>query len=134
MPVYKCRIVAPKVGRWHSLQAESPEAAAQELLAQNSSYTHDVEPVLRYRPDPIRSAEVVAFARVDVESPDGVPHGEWIARLFLTGIGRRHGGAARAKMLRLPDIAQRLEWKHPVEDLMADGWEGEESTYQELKE
>lgn len=124
MKTYKCRITVPKVGPWHSVDADNPRDAAQSILEENSTFTHDVEPVLRYRPDPETSAEVVVFALVEVEG-----HGEWVARLFLSGIGRRLGGAAQRKLMKLPDIASKLGWEHPAQELLQAGWDGEEGDY-----
>lgn len=117
---YRARSVAPNESAWRYFYADSPEDAAQQWLAENSSMHHDGVKVLRYKLDP-ELAEIVVFALVEVEG-----HGTWIARLYVSGIGRPGGVKASRDPSALGKIAAALGWTGTPEELLAPGWVGEE--------
>ena len=117
---YRARSVAPVESEWRYCYAERPEDAARQWLCENSSMRHDAVRVLRYKPDP-DVAQIVIFALVEVEG-----HGTWIARLYVSGIGRF--GSAKAH--REPSALQKIAATQPTpgapEELLQPGWDGEE--------
>lgn len=68
----------------------------------------------------------IEFARVEVEG-----HGEFVVRTFHSGIYRKGGvGLPRAPLAeRLAAVAAQLGWRKDPAELIAAGWEGEESSW-----
>jgi hypothetical protein len=115
---YKCRTTKPRESRWFEIEAESPEAAANDF---HSDYLHEVES-LRLRMEKGSGHYFINFALVEVEG-----HGEMVSRVYHYGIWRR--GAKRPEpplKKRLTEIAQKLGWKRDPKELIVEGWDGEE--------
>ncbi|HET9063716.1 MAG TPA: hypothetical protein VFO62_10545 [Candidatus Binatia bacterium] len=125
MMTYRCRFVIPGVSDWHEVSADSPEEAANEFHSWYVPEGRGAYASLRYYPDDTRPAYTVMFARVEVED-----HGVLISRMYWTGITRRGGVRSKHWVTHLDDIAARLGWTHPPEELLAsDGWQGEEQEW-----
>jgi len=115
---YRCRTTKPNESKWFEVEAESPEEVANSFHAE---YDKLVESVVYY-PDPEMLGSSVRFALIEVEG-----HGTWISRLFVSKIVRR-GGIRQKPLLTLAQVAMKLGFKHPPEELMQKGWEQEERT------
>ena len=119
---FKCRTVKPRESRWFNITAESPEAAANDF---HTAYSHEVES-LRLRMARGEGHYYINFALVEVEG-----HGEMLSRFYHYGIWRR--GMTRPELplkTRLADIAQKLGWEHDPQELIAEGWDGEETMHE----
>lgn len=99
------------------MDASSPEEAAAEYWTR--AWPNDAKGLVYERGGP---GDKIAFARVEVEG-----HGDMVARVFWTGLVRR-GGVRRDRPLTLAEIATALRWTGEVNELVADGWECEETT------
>lgn len=66
------------------------------------------------------NSQTVVFTKFDV-----LDHGQFLSRVFRTGIGRK-GGVKRR--LSLAEIARRLNVS--VDDLSDEGWEGESQDWE----
>lgn len=118
MTTYRCRFHAPRTSDWHTIEADSPEAAVQELHYQ------DPRPYgIRYVPDLEKPGNCVYFASIEVDG-----HGPLISRIYTSGITRR-GGIKPARTTSLADVAEAIGWTHPPEGLLDPGWIGEESEW-----
>lgn len=119
MPIiYRCRFTAPRQSDWSTVEADSPELAANEL--------HDRDPktyAIGYEPEPDKPGRRVYFASVEVEG-----HGEWVSRMYTSSIVRR-GGVKSRRAVTLAEIARAIGWQHDPAELLAAGWDGEESVW-----
>jgi hypothetical protein len=120
---FLCRTVKPRLGRWHEIEAETAEDAAQtyhvegaELCPPPSGYVHQAPGSEN------RAGRVTEFLLVEVQD-----HGEVISRAFLEGMRRRGGITPKGhKEWSIEEIAAELGWDKEPELLLATGWEGEE--------
>ncbi len=112
---YRCRTILPTVSAWTEQGGASPEDAAAEFWAK--TWRHGAGAEFKRAP-----GDVVAFARVEVEG-----HGSVVARVFWTGLVRK-GGVPRRRPTTLADVAAAIGWEGDPAELLADGWECEETT------
>lgn len=124
MPTFRCRTTVPTVSEWREVNGVDPNDAAQEYHARFDGNV----PSLRYRiEDDGGKVSYALFALVEVEG-----HGSVVSRLFSHGIFRV--GKVR-NSLTLRDIAQHLGYEHdPGTLISSEGWEGEVSLEQAIKE
>lgn len=115
MTTYRCRFVAPRQSEWRAIEADSPESAAHEL-----HFRDEKNYAISYDPDP-SLARRIYFARIEVEG-----HADFISRIFTSGIVRR-GGIGRKNTIA--DVARTVGWSAPPEELLEDGWAGEEKEW-----
>lgn len=113
MKVFRCRFVAPKVSDWSSVEADSPELAANEFHSRDERSWS-----IAYVPDESNPGARVHFARIEVDG-----HGELVSRIFTSGIIRRGGVRSRPS---LTDVAKAVGWERNPNELLEVGWEGEE--------
>jgi len=121
MSAYHCRSTSPLRTPWTDVEAKSPEHAAGDYHASRSN---DRSFSLRLTREQDGGFETVLFASIEVDG-----HGQYVSRLFHRGINRR-GGVRSARTLtiseQLATIARELGWTKAPEELLADGWDGEE--------
>ncbi len=115
MAEYRCRTVKPITTDWRTIQANSPEEAANEYHVKESPSGGRT---LSTRIE--GTGEFVHFSRVEVEG-----YFEVVARYFFKGIIRR--GVRSYPTLEV--IASKLGYEHDPKTLIASGWEGEEDTW-----
>ena len=113
MTAYRCRFIAPRRSDWSTVEAGSPELAANELHARDE-HTY----AITYTPDPTKPGARVHFARVEVEGC-----GAWVSRVYTSAILRRGGVRSRPT---LAEVAKAVGWEGDPAELLAEGWEGEE--------
>ena len=116
---YRCRTVKPRISEWFEVEEETPELAAAEFHFQKDGVVEALAYIVETGP---HQQHVVKFVRVEVEG-----HGAWVSRVYHYGIFRRGGVKPWYPQDRLRQIAQELDWMHKPEDLLEEGWEGEES-------
>ena len=112
---YKCRVTKPNMGEWVVVKANTPEEAANEFHYSNSRYE-----AITYLPPLNEGGETIYFATIEIDG-----HGEFVARSFYSGIGRR-GGVTRPR-ITLRKIAEILGWEKDPQELIEPGWEYEET-------
>lgn len=118
MTTYRCRFTMPRRSDWSTVEADSPEIAANELHA------HDEKTyAIGYEFDPDEPGRRVYFASVEVEG-----HGEWVSRMYTSCIIRR-GGIRGRRPVTLADVAKAIGWTHDPAELIAEGWDGEEEAW-----
>lgn len=116
MTTYRCRFIAPRQSDWSTVEAESPELAANEFHSRDErTYA------ITYIPDPDKPGARVHFARVEVEG-----HDSWVSRIYTSAIVRRGGVRSKRTAVTLDDVAGAVGWENDPADLLADGWIGEE--------
>ena len=121
MAIYKCRTIKPKLTEWREVEAESPEVAANEFHAKYQLYFDNLKLKIETKD---KGMYLVHFVVVEIEG-----HGEQVSRIFEYGIWRA-GGVKKPEVplkTRLKELAEKLGWTHEPEELVAEGWEGEES-------
>lgn len=98
MSAYRCRFIAPYRSDWSTVEAESPELAANELHSRDErTYA------ITYIPDPSKPGGRVHFARMEVEG-----HGTHVSRVYTSAIVRR--GGVRIRPVALSDVAKVVGW------------------------
>ena len=116
---YRCRFTAPRPSDWSTVEADSPEDAAQEFHFRDgdkSSSPHSIA----YVPDEQRPGARIFFARVEVDG-----HGELVSRCYSSAILRR--GGVKPQRVTLEAVARAVGWEHDPADLVDEGWDREES-------
>ena len=118
--LFRCRTVKPKVSEWREVEAESFDLAANEFHSKYQLYFDNLKLKMETEDKKIY---FIHFVLVEVEG-----HGEMVSRIFEHGIWRRGGvkGVVVPFKTRLKDIAEKLGWTHEPEELVAEGWAGEE--------
>lgn len=111
MPEFLCRTSKPKESSWQKVLAANADEAANIFWFE----AHENLPRLSWRGD---VGPYVHFALVEVQGHQSV-----VARVFETGIFRK----GRASTMSLAYLANQLGWAYPPEQLLEEGWEGEES-------
>lgn len=142
---FHCRTTVPAVSRWYEIEADTPEEAAANFHCEHG----ELEMLRVSVEEPQRCS--VAFVLVEVvdqlegedlligargvrrveglEEDDGHAQ-EIISRTFHTGIYRRGGvkpAGWKPTKDRLVEIAKLLGWTQDPQDLIAEGWDLEES-------
>lgn len=120
MTAYRCRTLVPEVSEWKSVLANSPPEAAGDFFYDNADSLKKIGHVIEKGGD---RREVVHFALVEVEGDK-----TYVARIFSSGIWRR--GGVRMPRPTLKEIAEKLKWGGPAEELIEPGWAFEE-TYED---
>lgn len=119
---FKCRHAIPEKGivwPWRSIEAKTPEDAAQEY---HDKYPHS-NPLLHHVVRPTETTRyIVKFARVEVEG-----HGEMISRWFHYGLWRKGGVSFHQDKNSIEDTARLLKWDRDPKELLEEGWDGEET-------
>lgn len=118
---YRVRFVAPKPGEWQEIDGENATDAIQRL--------HEMDFKTRsllYINEKDELREDVYFAMIQVESEGDEP---FISRIFHRGI-YRSGGVKVNKRRTLVDVASELNLKMPPDELLSDGWEGEQKDWE----
>lgn len=113
MQEWKCRFSGAL--EWAVVSAASPQEAAHSF-----HWTHPGAPDVVIQ----HNGESVHFVLVEVAE-----QGTWVSRIYRAGITRR-GGVARKQRWTIQDVAAKLGWKRPAEDLLLAGWELEEDSWQ----
>ena len=117
MTEYRCRFIAPRMSAWSTLEADSPELAANECHCRDER-SH----AITYTPDASKPGANIHFALVEVEH-----HGSWVSKIYTSGIMRRGRVKARPAVT-LVDVAKAVRWERDPSELLEDGWIGEEPT------
>lgn len=115
MTTYRCRFIAPRQSDWSTVEAESPELAANEF-----HFRDERTYAITYIPDPSKPGGRVHFARVEVEG-----HGTHVSRVYTLAIVRRGGVRIKRPGVTLDDVAKAVGWEGNPADLLA-SWHGEE--------
>lgn len=118
MTAYRCRFTAPLSSDWRTIEADSPEWAANELHSQDTR-TYSIG----FTPDPNKRGNIVYFSSVEVEG-----HGSWVSRMYTSGIVRR-GGVKTNRGVSLEDVAKAVGWNGPASELLDPGWDAQESEW-----
>lgn len=118
MSFYRCRVLKPRASNWITVEHRSADAAALELLYQ------DTHLGISYKYDPERPGSVVVFALIEVEE-----HGELIARVYKSSIVRRGGVKPPGQEMTIQRVAAILGWSKDPGELLAPGWDLEEEEW-----
>lgn len=128
---YQCRTIKPHKSKWYEIDAPTWEEAANEFHT-NHTLKEDGY-ILTVFPEENESGSGkynVYFALIEVKDSEGNQYGPVVSRYFYHGIYRAGGVKPPSKMKslqeRLEYIAEKLGWEHPAEELLEEGWEGEE--------
>lgn len=124
MTAYRCRFVAPRASDWSTVEADSPELAANEFHSWDTSTVTGSPHSISYTPDPERATQVY-FARVEVDG-----YAELVSRIYTSGIARRAGEPGKRQRppgRELSDVAKAVGWERDPSELVADGWDGEDA-------
>jgi hypothetical protein len=113
--IYRCRFRVPVETDWSDVDAASPEDAAQDFHYHRYSDARGLYAT--------RGIWTVHFALVEVDG-----YGELVSRVMKTGIYRKGGVKRDRPPQTIDEIARRLGWAHPVDQLFDSGWDGEELT------
>jgi hypothetical protein len=111
---YRCRFIAPRRSDWSTVEAESPELAANEF-----HFLDERTYAITYIPDASEPGGRVHFARVEIDG-----HGTHVSRVYTSAIVRR--GGVKIRPVTLSDVAKAVGWEGDPADLLAGGWIGEE--------
>lgn len=114
MTTYRCRTIVPTISEWFDVDASTPNAAAQEF--HDRSNRLDIKSLWL-----MHKGAMVEFARIEVEGHNAV-----VSRMYNHSI-RLKGGVKQRDELTIKDIADRLGWTDPPEELLESGWVGEET-------
>lgn len=122
MTAYSCRVIAPTVSGRFDIGTDSPEKAAMEFFHMDC----DTLPRIRHRIEyPDGTVEYVLLCRVEVLETGTDKRMEFVARVFKSGIWRR--GGVHLPEPTIEEIAKMLRWNGEPEELLASGWDEEES-------
>jgi hypothetical protein len=122
MALFNCKTGEPE---WIPIEADSPEAAAQEYHSR-ALVSPYFPPRAGYKGYRYRVEEedgrvhFIHFALVEVEGNEPL-----VSRIFAHGIWRK--GGVKSRNPTLQEIADKLGWRHPPEELIGT-WEGEEAS------
>lgn len=116
--LFKCRTVKPKLTEWREIDSESPETAANDFHSKWQLYFDNLKLWVGNEKD---GHYYIHYVLVEVEG-----HGEMVSRIFEYGIWRRGKKTETPFKTRLKELAEKLGWTHEPEELVAEGWEGEE--------
>lgn len=141
---YYCRSLVPHISQWHKVEASSREEAVC-----NFHYDHGLESLKVTVEEKPEQRYSVAFVLVEVADHldgedillgrrrirrlEGLNDGhveELVSRVFHTGIYRRGGvkpAGWKSTKDRLIEVAKLLGWTHDPQDLIAEGWNLEET-------
>lgn len=123
---YRCRFLTTGTAvdsDWLEILASSPEEAANSVHDRETNQARRIPQEISFCQDEAKPGARVYFARVEVEG-----HGEWISRVYTSGIVRC-GGVKPRNRTRIEDIAKLLKWERPASELLEDGWIGEEQEW-----
>ncbi len=126
LQVFKCRFVKPGQSEWFEITADTYAVAANEL--------HDRH-VPNFKAEPgcqsivfwftaEKPGNSVAFACIEVEG-----HGEFVSRIYHSGIVRRGGVKLPGRELTIVDVAKAVGWTKDPAELLTSGWEAEEEEW-----
>jgi len=115
----RCRINKPHESHWFDVEADDASEAADKLIDDRESlgyftYAHDAD----------GGRETVRFYLVEVEG-----HGELIVRRYYRGISRRGGIKPHSGEHVLKKIANDLGFEGDPKELLAPGWDREETDW-----
>lgn len=130
MQNFRCRSIKPGISRWFDVKAETYGDAIQLIhsayvpnISSNLGVSNGAIKSIAYRKeDEDGSVEGIYFSLIEV---DGL--GEFVSRIYYKGI--RRVGKLKINLPTIDDIAKILDWKHPSEDLLNEGWANESKNY-----
>lgn len=120
---FRCRMVLPTSSDWKEMEAETQAEAV------NNFHDGMVDALRGGFKLPVREGErlyYIHFARIETEGL-----GELISRIYVYGLWRR-GGVRRTPEPTVADAAKAVGWTGDPNELLEEGWEGEES-YEECQ-
>lgn len=116
MSIYQCRMLLPQELPWRTVEADTPEQAANEYHFGLPRWESGKVWIER---DGEGTRTDVYFARIEVEG-----HGSWVSRVYQSGLWRR--GGVPVQQPTLADLAAAIDWPHDPQELVQPGWDFEE--------
>lgn len=116
---FRVRFLKPNLYEWQEVEAETSGQAAH-----NFHYNHPRHLGFSYVEAPTKTTRhTIYFALVEVEG-----HGEFVSRVYHYGLWRKGGVEdPRRGSKELLRIASELGWGRDPQELLAEGWEEEET-------
>jgi len=116
----KLRTLLPSKSEWTTLEAESVAAAIQK---DHDDFGRESRSLTFY-PNPELRGNRVFFALYEIENGD-----QYVSRIYKQGIVRKGGVRRPGDTFTLQQVAEKLGWEKPLEELLGAGWEGEEEKW-----